>query len=450
MSAGPGRPAPRRERVARAAFERAAAAAWGAAELGGCWLDGGPAGRGLFGLGPCESLGPELSALAALPAGWRTGDPELGGWLGHVGYDAAADALLGRSVVREGWSGIRLTRYAVVVETRPAGPGTLDLRWYGHPEEIRRARATLVDRADHPAPAAGWPFGPLAPCTTRDEHRARFAAIGEALAAGESYQVNLSSRWHAAWGPQVDGPAARASAVLAAWAWLREHRPAARAALLRGPGERWALSNSPETLAEVWIGAAPAGGDLVLSAPIKGTRPRAAEPAADAALARALLESDKDAVEHRMIVDLVRHDLGCVARPGTVWAPRAPTLTALPTVHHLVSTIRAVLREGWTELELFQALAPGGSVTGAPKRRTVELIAGLEGEPRGLYCGSVVAITPGRLVASLAIRTAELDAEGLTVRAGGGIVADSRCDDEWDEQVAKLAAFRGPDRSWAG
>jgi anthranilate/para-aminobenzoate synthase component I len=145
-----------------------------------------------------------------------------------------------------------------------------------------------------------------------------------------------------------------------------------------------------------------------------------------------------------MIVDLVRNDLGALAMPGSVSADPVPTLVSLPTVHHLVSEVRARLRPTWTLRGLVDAMFPGGSITGAPKRRTVELIDALEGEARELYCGSLFVLEPDGLRFDIAIRTAIVDPDGLTVRGGGGIVIDSDPESERLETVAKVRAFAGP------
>ena len=205
----------------------------------------------------------------------------------------------------------------------------------------------------------------------------------------------------------------------------------------------WVISNSPETLLDVRQGAGPHGSDIATSVPIKGTRPRAATPEADAAMRAELRASAKDRAEHVMIDDLVRNDLGRLAIAGTVEAPAEPSELALPTVHHLVSEVRAQLRPGVGLPQIVAALVPGGSVTGAPKRRTLEIIEALEGEDRGIYCGALVVLEPGGLRMSIPIRTGWLDEAGLTLHAGGGIVADSDPEAERIETIAKTRAFTG-------
>jgi anthranilate/para-aminobenzoate synthase component I len=289
-----------------------------------------------------------------------------------------------------------------------------------------------------------WPLGQLTARWSAAEYRAKAAVVREFIAAGETYQVNLSQAFVAPWREQWRGRslASRAAGVYAA---LRGATPASMGALLAGgAGEGpplWVVSNSPETLVAVELGRGAGGGDLARSWPIKGTRPRGGDARSDAAAATELLGSEKDLAEHVMIVDLVRNDLGRLAVAGTVEAPRRPTLVSLPTVHHLVSEVRCTLRPGWGLAELLAAVFPGGSITGAPKRRTVQIIDELEQRPRGLYCGAIVALMPGGLRCSIPIRTGELDEAGLTLQSGGGIVIDSDPEAERQETWAKVRAF---------
>ncbi|MGZ3441080.1 MAG: chorismate-binding protein, partial [Polyangia bacterium] len=176
--------------------------------------------------------------------------------------------------------------------------------------------------------------------------------------------------------------------------------------------------------------------------PIKGTRGRGATPELDAALGAALRESAKDAAEHLMIVDLLRNDLGRVAVTGSVAVDGFERLVTLPTVHHLVSTVRARTRLGLPLEEILRATLPGGSITGAPKLRAVEIIDELEGAVRGPYCGALGWLGPaGSAELALAIRTAVVRDGELCLGVGGGIVADSDPDDELAETRVKAEAF---------
>ncbi len=172
--------------------------------------------------------------------------------------------------------------------------------------------------------------------------------------------------------------------------------------------------------------------------PIKGTRPRGAEPEEDAALAVALAESEKDRAENVMIVDLVRNDLSRVCRPGSVRAPELFTVEQYATVQHLVSTVVGDLEPGHDALDLLRAAFPGGSVTGAPKVRAMQIIAELEPTPRGVYCGAIGywSVT-GALDTSIAIRTCLVRGAEVCFHAGGGIVADSDPAAEYAETLDK-------------
>lgn len=381
-----------------------------------CWLDGGGRAGNAIGRAPlAECTGDSLAILDEVEARWRA-EPERG-WIGWLTYDVGAAALLGR-------------------RPRPSGLAHVCLRQFE------------LDRDD---PTAGgddlarpWPLEPLRPAISAAEYRARVEAAQLHVRAGDTYQVNLSQRMVARWteAALAWSPRERAAAV---YQRLRRATPASMGALIAVDDTRAIVSNSPETLIDVRFGVAQ-GRDRARSWPIKGTRPRHRDPDADAAATAQLRGSDKDRAEHVMIVDLVRNDLGALAVPGTVRAPRTPTLVSLPTVHHLVSEVECVLRPGWTLRELFAAMFPGGSITGAPKRRTVEIIDALEVEPRGIYCGAIVLLDRTGLRVSIPIRTGLLDERGLELRSGGGIVVDSDPEGERLETLAKARAFDA--RAW--
>ncbi len=408
-----------------------------AADPGGAlaWLDGGD-GRGWFGIDADVAIEAEdLGAIAEVERLWRD-EPQFV-WIGHLSYDVGAAGLLGRAPRVGRRAGVVLRRYRAALELG-ATP-----RIHGD----ARVGARLLERL---AAAPGWrdrtpgtwPLGPLHAYMDEATYRAQVRTIQAYIAAGDTYQANLTqafaAKWDAAW---TELPlAVRAAAV---YAGLRGGAPASMGALLAGGDGRgpagWVVSNSPETLVAVERGP---DGDVARAWPIKGTRPRDEDPRRDEAQAAALLASVKDLAEHVMIVDLVRSDLGRIAVPGTVRAPARPALMRLPTVHHLVSEVRCKLAPGWRLAELLAAVFPGGSITGAPKKRTVEIIDEIEGRARGLYCGAIVVLAPDGLRCSIPIRTGELDADGLTVQSGGGIVIDSDPEAERLETWAKVRAFR--------
>ncbi|ABK42953.1 para-aminobenzoate synthase component I [Magnetococcus marinus MC-1] len=187
-------------------------------------------------------------------------------------------------------------------------------------------------------------------------------------------------------------------------------------------------------------------GSLVTTAPIKGTRPRGETLAEDQQLAMALSQASKDAAEHIMIVDMARNDLGRVCETGTIRVPHLKNRRSFATVHHLESRVEGRLREGLDLAHLFEALFPAASITGAPKKRTMEIIKSLEPQPRSLYTGCVGVIRPGgEALFNVAIRT--LEQQGHTpplLGLGGGIVADSQPLDEWQELAHKGGFLTNP------
>jgi para-aminobenzoate synthetase component 1 len=274
------------------------------------------------------------------------------------------------------------------------------------------------------------PVGPIR--TTPDEagHRRAIARALDHIARGDVYQVNLATRF------EVDLDR-RAGDPTLLFDRLHAQSPVPFAALVRPTAEHAILSVSPERFLR-WD---PDG--HVETRPIKGTRPRGDTEDADAEQAAALHASPKDAAEHVMIVDLERNDLGRICRPGTVRVVRDRVVERFATVHHLVSTVAGRLRPGIGVGELLRATFPGGSITGAPKIRAVELIAALEGAPRGIYCGSLGYLDPaGGGDLNIAIRTAWVAEGRLHFAAGGGIVADSDAGAEWAEAQLKAKALR--------
>ncbi len=261
--------------------------------------------------------------------------------------------------------------------------------------------------------------------TPRALHEARVARAVAYIEAGDVYQANITAAFSAARPPGL----AAADIYLA----LRHANPAPFSAYVAaGPGCAVA-SVSPERLVRL-----DANGSIE-ARPIKGTRPRHADPATDAALLAELLASPKDRAENLMIVDLLRNDLSRVAAFGSVRVPELAVAESFPSVHHLVSSVRAQLRADATAADLLRAVFPGGSVTGTPKKRAMQVIAELEGAARGPYCGSVLWMGwDGAMDASIAIRTACVTPDEVRVNAGGGIVADSDPAAEYEEMMVKV------------
>ena len=251
------------------------------------------------------------------------------------------------------------------------------------------------------------------------------ARVREYIVAGDIFQANLSQRFQS---PLTEPP-------FDLYRRLRRRNPASFAAYLAFD-DLSVLSASPERFLRL------DDQRMVETRPIKGTRPRGLGPMHDAALGRALAESAKDRAENVMIVDLLRNDLSRVCRPGTVRVPELLALEQHPTVHHLVSTVVGELAPGAEAVDLIRAAFPGGSITGAPKVRAMEIIAELEPTQRGVYCGSIGYLSAtGALDTSIVIRTYLALRGQVYFQAGGGIVADSDVELEYRETLDKARAL---------
>src|SRR6266436_4130614 len=276
-----------------------------------------------------------------------------------------------------------------------------------------------------PAPDGPLAAAPLAPLLPRARYLAAVRRILDYLAAGDVYQVNLTQ-------PYAAPLAAPAWALFAA---LARRHPVPHGAYL-DVGAACLLANSPELFLR-------RRGERVETRPIKGTRPRGDGRARDAALAAELEADAKERAEHVMIVDLERNDLGRVAEIGSVAVEAYARVESHPTVHHLVSSVVGRVRPDVGLAQLLGATFPGGSITGAPKVRAMEIIRELEPVPRGAYTGAFGLFHPsGDLELGLAIRTAVVSSGVVRYHAGGGIVADSDPERELAEAWLKTAALR--------
>ena len=289
------------------------------------------------------------------------------------------------------------------------------------PDASARERLAAALSSGPAAPALAPTFGALEPDDDAAHHLARVDRIRDYLAAGDVYQVNLARRLVA----RVTAP----GDALALYAALAEVAPAPYGALLEADGAT-IISGSPERFLAT-------AGDRVETRPIKGTHARV--PGGAEELAR----SAKDAAEHLMIVDLERNDLGRIAETGSVRVDELGYVVELPALYHKVSRVSARPRAGVGYGELLRATFPGGSITGAPKIRAMQIIDELEPARRGPYCGAFGYFgARGALDLAIAIRVGVMVGDELRVHVGGGIVADSDPAAELAETEVKAAGWR--------
>lgn len=267
------------------------------------------------------------------------------------------------------------------------------------------------------------------PVIQRDAFIASVTSAQAYIAAGDIYQVNLAHPWLAQW-PDGSDP-------LAFYRRLQQSSPAPFAAFLSLNGTD-VFSSSPECFLRM-------SGRQIETRPIKGTRPRFPSNAAkDKASAQALVASVKEQAELLMITDLERNDLGQVCEFGSVHVPELAAVESFAQVFHLVSTVRGTLRPGVDQTTAFKACFPGGSISGAPKKRALEIIAELERHPRGLYTGAIGYFGfNGESQFNIVIRTAIRQGQTITFHAGAGIVADSVPEHEYEETLHKAAGILG-------
>ena len=275
-------------------------------------------------------------------------------------------------------------------------------------------------------------IGAFAALTSREEFIAGVRRIKEWIAAGDIYQVNLSQAYQAT---------VRGGSLFGLYEALRDASPAPMAAWLSLAG-REVLSSSPEMFLKM-------SGRRIETRPIKGTRPRFAAADEDRRSAFELQTSAKEIAELVMITDLLRNDLGQVCDFGTVAVAEMLQLESLAQVHHLVSTVTGTLRPGVDGVTALAACFPGGSITGAPKLRAMEIIRELEPSPRGIYCGALGWLGfNGESSFNIAIRTLIRNGERLVYQVGAGIVADSDPQKEYEETLHKAAGIRLAIERW--
>jgi aminodeoxychorismate synthase component I len=361
----------------------------------------------------------ELSIVAARPAEWLRGNLDRDG-------QALQAALRARATSAGADDGLPHGFAAGCVEY----DGTFCFGVYENALLFRHADQRWLEVGDlasqlrEPESRASGPGPRFRPHMARERFCAMAARAQEYIAAGDIYQVNLAHRFSAPW---------RGDAF-AFYEALRHYSPAPHAAFLDF-GARRVLSASPETFLRF-------SGNTVRTRPIKGTRPRRTEPTADEKSAYDLITSPKEIAELVMITDLERNDLGRVCDFGSVCVTELLKLERFEQVFHLVSTVEGRLRAGVDHVAALRACFPGGSITGAPKRRAREIIAELEPEPRGLYTGAIGWLGfNGESQFNIAIRTVVIEDGRAHFHVGAGIVADSIPEREWDETLDKAAGI---------
>ncbi|GMQ54577.1 aminodeoxychorismate synthase component I [Halopseudomonas aestusnigri] len=292
-----------------------------------------------------------------------------------------------------------------------------------HPQVPSARQQALLRQLDsHAAPRQAFSLcEPFAAEQGKAQYAEAFARVQDYIQAGDCYQINLAQRFSSHY--QGD--------PLSAYCALRERSPTPFSAYLEMAGGTL-LSLSPERFIEVQNGR-------VETRPIKGTRPRGSSPQQDQALAEELQRCEKDRAENLMIVDLLRNDLGRSCEPGSIRVPELFSLESYPNVHHLVSSITGRLRSDSDTIDLLMRAFPGGSITGAPKIRAMQIIEELEPVRRSLYCGSVGYLgCEGQMDFNIAIRSLVCHEGSIYCWGGGGVVADSELDAEYQETLTKV------------
>lgn len=374
---------------------------------------------------PFDLLKALLAAHTAKPV---SGVPFCGGAMGFFGYDLARrlERLPEHSADGEHIPQMMLGIYdwAVVVDHQEQRARLVS---NGFNQQTREKWQELCSLFSSPAAATAGNFAIVSEVESNMDlvcYATAFNAIKQYIHEGDCYQVNLAQRFRA----EAEGDPWQA------YLHLRKITPAPFLAYMNLPGVN-VLCGSPERFLQI-------KGRHVETRPIKGTRPRSADPAEDARNRAELQSSAKDRAENLMIVDLLRNDLGKNCSPGSVKAERLFALESFANVHHLVSTVTGELADGKTAVDILQGCFPGGSVTGAPKLRSMEIIEELEPHRRGLYCGAIGYIGfDGNMDTNIAIRTAVYSSGEFRFWAGGGIVADSELQKEYRETLDKASSM---------
>ncbi|WP_374350901.1 aminodeoxychorismate synthase component I [Chitinimonas sp.] len=372
----------------------------------------------VYGAGEGRALFADLAAIKVAPRPNGSDLPFSGGWFCYLGYEWLET--LEPSVAARRDDGFPLgllarVPAAIIVE-RSSGQARTVAETAQQMARLRNLQAIEFT----PKPISLTSLGEDAPEAFLDGTR----RCKDYIRDGDVFQVNLSRGW--------DARLADGAGPLDLFARLRLANPAPFSAYVDLGLGRAIVSSSPERLVQI----DPSG--RVLTRPIAGTHPRASDPEEDAAQKQRLIASSKERAEHIMLIDLERNDLGRIAEPGTVKVDALMEVTTYSYVHHIESTVSCQIRPGLNVAEVLRALFPGGTITGCPKVRCMQIIRELEDRPRRAYTGSLGYINrDGTLDMNILIRTFMQDGDALYFRAGAGIVTDSDAERELNETRAK-------------
>ena len=356
------------------------------------------------------------------------GDDELpfsGGWFVYLGYELAGqvEPRLHLPMPDDGMPVAFATRFSSAIVRDTTTGRTVMIAEADHEQQLKDIERDIARLPQSAAPGDACCGGiPEMYESPAEDYLQAVSRILDYIREGDVFQVNLSREWQVAAGQSVNIPGL--------YRRLLQHNPSPFGGLAHW--DRAAIvSSSPERLVRV-------RGRTIDTRPIAGTRPRGRDVAADDAWARELMSHPKEQAEHIMLIDLERNDLGRICRPGSVQVDEFMVLESYAHVHHIVSNIRGELREDVTPGQVIRAVFPGGTITGCPKVRCMEIIAELEREPRGAYTGSMGYLNrDGSMDLNILIRSMTVRGNTIRLRAGAGIVADSVPEAELDETRAK-------------
>lgn len=363
---------------------------------------------------PHDGLADELTQL-----------PFCGGAAGYFGYDLAMPGRMHTEAEKAPDAFIGIYPWSLIVDHQCKSSVVVFRSNCSNAQ--KQQVMDILNKAMEPSHKAckPQPFAlrrPFSPAMGKAEYQDAFSRLKDYIIAGDCYQANLAQSFST----EYEGSA------LTAYLQLR-HLSSSPFSAYIGLPDAAVLSFSPERFLSVRQ-------NRVLTQPIKGTRRRDPDPALDRELAIELLNSDKDRAENLMIVDLLRNDLGTLCDIGSVQTEKLFELQSFNNVHHLVSTISGKLSSRYHPLQLLRNCFPGGSITGAPKIRAMQIIAELETVPRRIYCGSVAYMGfDGQMDSSIAIRTMLCENNRISCWGGGGIVADSEFELEYQESLDKIS-----------